>query len=87
MLDDATPAHARAGDEDRLLSRQGDVITATRMDILARRRTFEFGVADIKREPTTLRPFVTFEAAGESFFVTKSGFLEEADADLFGSNS
>ena len=69
------------------MSREGDVITATRMDILARRRTFEFGVEDIKREPTTLRPFVTFEADGESFFVTKSGFLEEADADLFGSNS
>ena len=69
------------------MSRQGDVITATRMDILARRTTFEFGVDDIKREPTTLRPFVTFEAAGESFFVTKSGFADEADADLFGSNS
>ena len=66
---------------------EGDRIVATRMDILARRTTFEFGVDDIKREPTTLRPFVTFEAAGESFFVTKSGFLEEADADLFGSNS
>ena len=69
------------------MSREGDRIVATRMDILARRTTFEFGVDDIKREPTTLRPFVTFEAAGESFFVTKSGFLEEADADLFGSNS
>ena len=69
------------------MSREGDVITATRMDILARRKTFEFGVADIKREPTTLRPFVTFEAGGESFFVTKSGFADEADADLFGSNS
>ena len=69
------------------MSRQGDVITATRMDILARRTTFEFREADVKREPTTLRPFVTFEAAGESFFVTKSGFADEADADLFGSNS
>ena len=69
------------------MSRQGDVITATRMDILARRTQFEFGVSDVKREPTTLRPFVTFEAAGESFFVTKSGFADEADADLFGSNS
>ena len=69
------------------MSREGDRIVATRMDILARRTTFEFGVDDIKREPTTLRPFVTFEADGESFFVTKSGFLEEADADLFGSNS
>ena len=69
------------------MSRQGDVITATRMDILARRTTFEFREADIKREPTTLRPFVTFEADGESFFVTKSGFADEADADLFGSNS
>ena len=63
------------------MSREGDRIVATRMDILARRTTFEFGVDDIKREPTTLRPFVTFEAAGESFVVTKSGFLEEADAD------
>ena len=69
------------------MSRQGDVITATRMDILARRTTFEFNAADVKREPTTLRPFVTFEADGESFFVTKSGFADEADADLFGSNS
>ena len=66
------------------MSREGDRIVATRMDILARRTTFEFGVDDIKREPTTLRPFVTFEADGESFFVTKSGFLEEADADRFG---
>ena len=69
------------------MSREGDRIVATRMDILARRTTYEFGVDDIKREPTTLRPFVTFEAAGESFFVTKSGFADEADADLFGSNS
>ena len=66
------------------MSREGDRIVATRMDILARRTEHEFGVDDIKREPTTLRPFVTFEADGESFFVTKSGFLEEADADRFG---
>ena len=69
------------------MSREGDRIVATRMDILARRVTHEFREADVKREPTTLRPFVTFEAAGESFFVTKSGFADEADADLFGSNS
>ena len=69
------------------MSRQGDRIVATRMDILARRVTHEFREADVKREPTTLRPFVTFEADGESFFVTKSGFADEADADLFGSNS
>ena len=66
------------------MSREGDRIVATRMDILARRVTHEFREADVKREPTTLRPFVTFEADGESFFVTKSGFLEEADADRFG---
>merc|ERR1712196_636023 len=65
------------------MSREGDRIVATRMDILARRVTHEFREADVKREPTTLRPFVTFEADGESFFVTKSGFADEADADLF----
>ena len=69
------------------MSREGDRIVATHMDILARRVTHEFREADVKREPTTLRPFVTFEADGESFFVTKSGFADEADADLFGSNS
>ena len=57
------------------MSREGDRIVATRMDILARRVTHEFREADVKREPTTLRPFVTFEADGEwSIFVTKSGF-------------
>ena len=46
------------------MSREGDRIVATRMDILAADDFFEFGVDDIKREPTTLRPFVTFEADG-----------------------
>lgn len=66
------------------MSRKGDRIVATRMNLLARRTSHEFNASDIKREPTTLRPFVTFEADGKAFFVTKSGFLEESDAGTFG---
>lgn len=66
------------------MSQKGDRIVATRMNLLARRTKHEFNASDVKREPTTLRPFVTFEADGKAFFVTKSGFLEESDAGKFG---
>ena len=66
------------------MRRKGDTILATRMDVLARRRTTEFAMADVVKAPATMRPFVTFEAAGVPYFVTKSGFADAEDADAFG---
>ena len=66
------------------LRSDGERVRATRMNLLARRTTHDFSVADIERQPTTWRPFVSFEAKGTPFFVTKSGFLDEKDADRYG---
>ena len=66
------------------LRTDGARVQATRMNLLAQRTTHDFAVADVERHPQTWRPFVSFEAKGVPFFLTKSGFLDEGDAATYG---